>query len=389
VKRRLLCAVVAVWLLMGATGCWDQVDLEKRAIIMAMGIDPAERPEEINLTLQTIIPDKMTTAMRGGGSEQGSVVQVTTLSGKTVLEALRNYQLQSGTIPYLQHNSLLVIGENFARQGITPIIDFFVRNPRNTIRAWVLISKGTAQSILQWQSELRQIPSHHIADLVGLRHMIGSFTALDIHRFILALSSPTSPATAGIEIVPPQTGQPPQVRIFGTAVFKKDKLAGWLDSQETEGLLWIVNGKGPKLVVVKGPGPKSRNFVQENAKSQIKIKVGIKADRPVIQVEIKEEGNIGEMDGGVKLTAKDQIKTLEQKKARRIKRQIENCLEKCQKEFNSDIFGFGAEVERQYPKRWKKLQKNWDREFPLLQVKVTVKTKIRGVGIIDDPVNLK
>ena len=55
-------------------------------------------------------------------------------------------------------------------------------------------------------------------------------------------------------------------------------------------------------------------------------------------------------------------------------------LEKAQKEYNSDIFGFGMLIWRKYPKEWKDYYKNmWNEIFPNLDVAVHVRsTLLRG-----------
>jgi spore germination protein KC len=389
-KKYVFLILINLGLVMNATGCWDQIELDKRAIIMAVGIDKAEETGKITLTFQAIIPGRLADPL--GHSEKGPAVQVISTSGMTILEATRNYQEQTDAIPYFLHNRLLIIGEELARDGVKPIMDYFVRNMQSQPRAWVLISKEKAANIIKWKTEANQIPANYIADLLycSTRQAITAFAIEDIHRFILALSSQsTSPATSGIEIVKEQADQPPEVRIFGTAVFKRDKLVGWLGLRETRGLLWVTNQSTLGILETGYPDPQKRNLVQQVTRSSSKIKPKLTHGRIEISVDVREEGNIGEQDGSLRLTDQGMIQSLEQSKAAEMKAEIENCLQKCQQEFHADIFGFGEEVERQFPRKWKQLRKRWDIEFPRLKVKVNAQAKIRGTGIITDPINLK
>lgn len=45
-----------------------------------------------------------------------------------------------------------------------------------------------------------------------------------------------------------------RLRAGGTAVFKKDKLVGWLDNAETRGLLWVLGKVQSGILVVPAPG---------------------------------------------------------------------------------------------------------------------------------------
>ena len=54
---------------------------------------------------------------------------------------------------------------------------------------------------------------------------------------------------------------------------------------------------------------------------------------------------------------------------------IQLTLNKAQKQFHSDIFGFGRTVYQAYPKEWNKQYKQkWDEEFR--ELKVTIKPKV-------------
>ena len=389
-KKYTFLLILLLGVVVTVTGCWDQIELDKRAIIMAVGIDKAEEAGKITLTFQSIIPSRLTDSMRGG--EKGRAVRVISTSGMTILEATKIYQQQTDAIPYFLHNRLLIIGEELARDGITPIIDYFIRNLQSQSRAWVLISKGQAANVVKWQSEVNQIPADYIADLLysSTRQAISAFVTEDIHRFILKLSSPsTSPATSGIEIVQERTEEPPEVRIFGTAVFKRDKLVRWLGLRETRGLLWTTNKSNQGILEIGYPDRQKRNVVEQVTKSSSKITPQIKNGRVEFKIAVLEEGNIGEQDGSLLLTNQGMIPALEKRTSAEIRAEVESCLKKCQNEFHADIFGFGEEVERKFPQAWKKLQKSWDQEFPTIKVVVAVKAKIRGTSIITDPINLR
>jgi spore germination protein KC len=389
-KKYFILIFILLGMTINITGCWDQIELDKRAIIMALGIDKAEEPGKLTLTFQAIIPARLSDPL--GHNEKGPAVRTISTSGMTILEATNNFQKQTSTIPYFLKNRLLIIGEDLAQEGVQPVIDYFIRNMQSHPRAWVLIAKGKAANIVKWKSEVNQIPASYITDLLycSTRQAITAFATEDIHHFILALSSQsTSPATSGIEIVQEQTHEPPEVRIFGTAVFKRDKLAGWIGLRETRGLLWITNQSTQGILETGYPDPQKRNLVQQVTRSKGIIKPKLNHGIVEMDIDIKEEGNIGEQDSSIKLTNPGMIRTLEKRKAAEIRNEIRSCLQKCQLEFHSDIFGFGEAIRRKFPGEWKHLEPRWDNGFPRLKVKINAKARIRGTGFITDPINLK
>ncbi|HEX3048131.1 MAG TPA: Ger(x)C family spore germination protein [Bacillota bacterium] len=387
---RIIGITVIICFLTSFTGCWDQVELEKRAVIVAIGIDKAEQAGEITLTLQSVIPNRLIPPIYGGGNPQQRAVRVVSTSGKTILEALKNYKQQTNNPPFLQENQLLIIGEDLARDGVGPFIDFFIRSPESRTRAWVLVSKGKASDVINWQSEARRIPADYIDEMIHSRNSVATFEVEDIHHFILKLANQSSsPSTAGIELVPKEANQSPEVRLFGTAVFKKDKLAGWLNYRETSGLLWIINEFRYGILETSFPGKPAQKVALQIIRARAEVDPELNNGRIYIKLKITADGTLGEQSGKIKLTDKATMRSLEKKAATEIRKEVQAALNKSQKEFNSDVFGFGEEIDRKFPQRWKTLRQGWEEEFPMLQVFVFTKVKIKGINLIMDPINLK
>jgi hypothetical protein len=108
--------------------------------------------------------------------------------------------------------------------------------------------------------------------------------AEDIHDFPIKLSNQTSsPVTSGIEIVPGI--EVPDVQISAAAVFKNDKLVGWLDLQETRGLLGIINEFGHGMLETNIAGKPEQNIALQTIRSQVKITPTLSNGK--IRIELK------------------------------------------------------------------------------------------------------
>lgn len=64
-----------------------------------------------------------------------------------------------------------------------------------------------------------------------------------------------------------------------------------------------------------------------------------------------------------------------------LKANVENLIKKVQKEFKSDIFGFGEMIKRNHPSVWEKIKDNWVDIFPNLDIKVNSEIIISGSGL--------
>ncbi len=96
------------------TGCWDRVELNDRAFIIATGIDKDQESGKMVTTLQVIVPEKIDTATKKGGGENAAV-QIVSAKGSTVYETLQYIKFELMKKPYFQHNRILVIGEQAAK----------------------------------------------------------------------------------------------------------------------------------------------------------------------------------------------------------------------------------------------------------------------------------
>lgn len=62
---------------------------------------------------------------------------------------------------------------------------------------------------------------------------------------------------------------------------------------------------------------------------------------------------------------------------------INQTIESVQKQYESDIFGFGEAIHRSNPKEWKKIKRQWrDEGFSELSANVKVDVKLQHTGTV-------
>jgi spore germination protein KC len=173
---------------------------------------------------------------------------------------------------------------------------------------------------------------------------------------------------------------PARLLFDGLAVFDKDKLIGWLDEKQSRTYNAVTNKV--KSTVVNISCPKEGKAVLQLLQSKAKIKGKVKNGKPEIDIEFQREYNVGEVECKIDLTKPETIDKLEKIEEQRATKMFEQSIKQVQEEFEVDIFGFGEAVHRADPKAWKKLSKNWDKEFEELPVNIKVEAKIRRIGTV-------
>lgn len=161
-------------------------------------------------------------------------------------------------------------------------------------------------------------------------------------------------------------------RITGTAVLKGDRLGVVLDHKETRGLVWLMSRvKGEALTVRVG----EHSYPLRHVRSRTTTKVDWVGNRPVARADIRVSGEVSAPASQLDSATLNQV---EAALGRYVREEVKTVLTRVQ-EVHSDPAGFGARLLDADPFRWRTL--NWDREYPRLQLDVSVRSRIYGTGM--------
>lgn len=383
-KNKIILIIMLILVSINITGCWDYVELNQREVITAIGIDRGEEPGTIVVTFQSIIPHRISTPLKPSTSE--TATHVVSVTGKSFSDALVRYKQITSKNPYFQHSRVYIVGEEAARDGVISFMNPILRSIEYRTRGWFLVSKGKASDILERQVDVSKISADYILDLMNSSNYMATVPVETAHEFIKDISvKTTSPVTAKIEAVKSENNHF-DIGYSGSAVFKKDKLIGWLDMNETKGLLWIT-GKFKRGIIVAGYAKTTNGILtQKVIKAKTKIIPKIVNGKTTIIIDIYEEGLIGENDSNIEMNSMEAIKSFENQFEIEIKKQVEACLKRVQQEYKTDIFGFGEEIHKKLPRQWKKVRDNWEEIYPDVDIEVNAKVKLRATGKIIDPI---
>jgi len=177
----------------------------------------------------------------------------------------------------------------------------------------------------------------------------------------------------------------------GVAVFLKDKRVGYLDKYETRGYLFATGGVKSTIVELENPLDTNKHIGIEIEKASAEKKLEWNKDgSPKFTISIKVKAVVAEQINNVAIEETKLIKMLEASCNEKIKEETVASITKCQKEYNSDVFGFGAKVFDKKPDYWKQVKEEWNKTiYPNIEVKVEVDTKLLGSGLIGKSLDIK
>nr|WP_263324174.1 Ger(x)C family spore germination protein [Neobacillus sp. Marseille-Q6967] len=365
-------------------GCWNRVEINDIAIVTAIGLDLVEG-DKLRLSLQVAVPSKLgsTGGGQGGSSEKGFIIISET--GATISEAYRNIQ---GKLPrriFFSQSRVLLIGEDLAKHGVYHIIDFHTRYAEPRINSFIMFTKGKASEIINSMPKFENISAEEMKELakmnVGLKIYVRDF----LNMLLAEGLEPMAPqyTLKPLEVETKNKSEETQA-LNGIAVFKKDKLVGWMDEVETRGLLWLRNEMETGIITLKVPKEKGGgNISMEIIRAETKIVPILKQGKIIMKVNVVSELSVIENDSQLKLAETKVIEDIQKDINNEVRDRVQMIVDRAQKDYQSDIFGFGQSVYRKYPREWNTTYKNnWDQKFGQLDVKIESKSFIRRIGLI-------
>lgn len=380
VIRLLLIGAMALIIL---TGCWNRVEINDIAIVTAIGLDLVE-DDKLRLTLQVAVPSKLGSmgGGDGGSSEKSSIVISET--GTTVSEAYRNIQ---GKLPrriFFSQSRVLLIGEDLAKKGVSHIIDFHTRYAEPRINSFIMFTKGNASKIIKGIPKFESISAEEMKELAKMNGGLKIYVRDFLNMLLTDGQEPLAPQFTLKSLEVDTNNKLKTQAVNGIALFKKDKLIGWMDDVETRGLLWLRNEIKTGVITIKIP--------EENGGGNISLEIN-RADTNIVPilkngeikltVKVNSEMSVIENDSKLKLYETKAIDDIQKSIENEISDRIQMVVDKAQKEYQSDIFGFGQSVYKKYPKEWNtSYKKNWEQEFPQLEVTINSKAFVRRIGLI-------
>ena len=376
------------------SGCWSQKELNELAIISAMSIDKNEGGQYIK-TIQLINPSNVAGGLQGGGGGQSPAVTVYTATGDSVLEAHFNASSKISRKLYHAHANLIVLSEEVAEEdGLENVLDAFEREPEIRSTARLVIAHNTkAGDLLKSLTAVDKIPAEKVnGTLEFTEQSRGANMEVTLQDVIKALTAEgKEPVISGFSMKGDiELGKKMEnvqkseldttLEADGLAIFKEGKLIDWYQDDMAKGVIWILDKIKETDVELDRDGKK--NVIVYNVfRQRTKVSADTKDDIPTITINVRAEGDIREIRTPINLKDPKVIFELEKELEKKIKTLLEETVKRTQQN-KTDIFGFGEEVHRSNPKKWKELKSDWNNNyFPNLNVQVNVEAFVRRSGL--------
>ncbi|HAX73585.1 MAG TPA: hypothetical protein DCY20_08670, partial [Firmicutes bacterium] len=167
----------------------------------------------------------------------------------------------------------------------------------------------------------------------------------------------------------------------GTAVFKENKMVGYLTENETRGLIFLRNHI--KETLYPGKTDKVEYSTVQIYKANRKITMTQKNDNIIMNIHIKASGNLKEflLGSDIEFLSDGDVNQLEQNIASQIEDDCRAVIDKAMNEYGVDLFYFGDMIWKSDPDLWKTIKEDQIDYLKKINVQYTIEVNLNRVGL--------
>lgn len=384
------------------TSCLERVELNKIGVVTGFGINKTE--DGYLVTAQILNP-----AAIAGETQNALPVYTLTGEGKTIQDAVSRVGQVMSSGFFLSHLNVIVIDESFAEDGFAPLLNFALRHSEIRPDISIIVAKDNcANDVLNVITALDRIPAaqlnvstmlsshtgrltnynlYDVVDMVNGDSINVVLNAVSIHREEGHVdesverqdgtSGQTSQNGSTIDNILDITN-PVQLRIEHLAVFKTDKLIGFLDANEAQ-LYNIVMGESKRYVLITRI---EEDYYTSARVTKVKSKITTDLENNEATIKLNLDAMILENTYPIDFTNEENLTAISQYLKAQFETDINDFVHKVQTELESDIFGIGGKAYYQEHKLWKEKEGYWSELFPEITINIEVELNIDSVGEI-------
>lgn len=181
---RLFIVAAAILLLLFFSNDFGLIDIQKTAVIAAIGIDSAETDGACDMTVQIAVPDQ---------SGNGMASNVTVKGASSVNDAITEVNRKTGWYPSLVHCRLLLLGEKLTEKDVFDFLGFFLRSEFIDDSCLVAVCEGRAEEALTASSPVRELTAVSISKVLSSSSQkTGAVSVMILRDFAKGYYSPAA-----------------------------------------------------------------------------------------------------------------------------------------------------------------------------------------------------
>lgn len=418
-KKNLIMAIFIISISSLFSGCFDRREIDDLTYVIGIGFDKGD-VEPLRLTVQYAIPTAMS---GGGGGDTGGddkagakSLGMVTVETSTIYSGLNMVNNFVGKQLNMSHAKVAVFSEALAKSdGVEAYIHAMTRGREFRPNMVIAVAKGLAEDYLKTIKPKQEInPAKYYELKFSNYKFTGFYSNTALYHFYNKTESYGASAVAAIvgvndnknskEIEAEKTsitsgmsspmmgdykaGELPRAgdikgETLGLAVFDGTKMVGELNGTEATSYL-IASGEYKNSYMTFDDPQMMGKFISTNI-SQSRIpeyKINLDNGKPVIDVNIKLEGDFLSIQSGINYENDPQRTQFETSAEKYFEKEISKFLDKTSQELGCDICSFGKFAKKKFLTNDEWVGFQWLKKYKETKFNVDVDLKIRRPGLM-------
>jgi len=369
------------------TGCSqlmrNRTEIDRIFNTRIIGIDKLEE-NKILFTITT-----KAGATNSQNSQEGAKAsEILVTEGATVFEASRNMQQYAHKKPHYGHTEFVLFGEDTAKEGILPYLDFISRNLEFRYNAKIYIIRGDkANSFISRVNTGNLFLADKLSLMEDNAYAQSKTSKVTLSEALYIYSKKNvSTFLPVITIAPTMVGESQSEGNYDLifkdyAIFRKDKLEDYLGDELSIGVNFVTNRIQSGIILIDAKDKKKVSM--EIIESKTSIKPYMDENGLKCTINVKFNTNVAETLSKQDIFTEDGFQFLEHQQEAQVKKEIEKVLSYAQ-EKNMDFFGILTKFRIKYPMMKDELDEKWNELFPEIKFEVKVDSNVNRTYLIKD-----
>lgn len=379
-KKTLIILIIMIMLSCSLSGCWDSIEINKRAFVLGAGIDKSQETNQKEVTYEIALPSQMA---KGGTEEakdgKGAATWDITKSSSMLMEINSTMNENIDRTVDLDHMQLLVIGSQMAKEGMLDSIDFFLRNPQVRRLTKVVYFDGKASDLLKIEPKTMKAPAIFISSILDNNVHYSNTIPISMD-----LSKVEQDIRAGLDFMLPRISVlDNQAKVDGGAAFKDAKFVSNVEEGEIGKIGWWQELVHTGNLEVPDPQIPTKKIVYGISDGSSKVKLIFGNNKVGFQLEVNVEGDLEEQENVNFLGAlkPEYIKTLQKSIEDKMKNDIIDIYNKYERDKKVDVLRLKRKIKNYNNEFYEKNKDSLSDILAESDVEAKITAKIRRVGL--------
>jgi spore germination protein KC len=378
-KRKIMIIAAALSLALTLSGCNGMTlfsnyrEIEDLELVRTVAADSSD--EGINVLICS------------GPSTEGSEAKLYEESGENLALTLGRMQKTAlGREALLSHTEDILIGEELAKNGIDEILDYVERYAEMRLDTNIFIVRGNASDLVKGVTGESTFPADVLSGIEKNLDKTGEGCVFTCKELAISEADNGCGLVMAISAVKDEKlfdGRGDMsIAPAGFGIIKDGKLIDYLEGDETTGALILV-GRFKADEICETVEETTLTLTVDGIKTDIEPEFDDNGALMGLNISIKAQANVINMDGDGNLEDKDFRKSAERELSEMLKGYVTAAIERSQS-MDIDFLSLGGAAERAEPIKFKKMPESWTSIFRSLNVRVCAESILRRTYDIVD-----